>query len=323
MTDNQEIDIPETWNETDKETVEQTEAWIQDGHPGACAERLAAVSAHGELRYQTARSMFLAHAVREHGAGLDDLGPALEERYLYGDSAEFLREAVREQASRFVDEILEDWGSFSGSSARMSSAGVVMHALTVPSEEAGPVESINQLAEGSEASFAWVHEIVTDLASRGWVDTHDGVEVTDPVKVFEWWADNRTEPEAKTFHVPDPGRTAEEFLNEMGIDHAVTTYYAEDALQGHLYPRRLDTYVREDELARAQEAVVELGGSLGGTNFRLLTGDDSVIDEAVVGPGSREILYAPLPQVIVDLINEGGSAREAADLLIERAYPDA
>lgn len=187
-----------------------------------------------------------------------------------------------------------------------------------------PLTSLYQLAERTGVAFSWVHKVVRELQREGWVHTDGRIEVTDPSAVFAWWRENRTEPKAHGFHVADPLTTAARLLHEHQVPHATTTYYAENAYQGHLFPRRLDAYVREDALARARVAVVELGGQLGGTNFRLLTGDDAILDEVVpIGQGPAELRYAPVPQVILDLLTEGGSAREAADLLIQRAYPHA
>lgn len=193
-----------------------------------------------------------------------------------------------------------------------------------PPQEARPLPSLYQLAARSGASFPWVHEVVTDLADRGWVRTGGRIEAVDAAALFDWWRGNRTKPKVRGFHVGDPRATASRLLHERQVPHAITTYYAENAYQGHLFPRRFDAYVRDDDLERARAAVVELGGQLGGTNFRLLTGDDAILDEAVViGQPPAELRYAPVPQVILDLITEGGSAREAADLLIQRAYPHA
>lgn len=193
-----------------------------------------------------------------------------------------------------------------------------------PPQAARPLPSLYQLAARSGASFPWVHEVVTELVNRGWVQTGGRIEVTDPVAIFGWWRENRTEPKVHGFHVADPLTTAAELFRERKIPHAITTYYAENAYQGHLFPRRFDAYVRDEDLARARAAVIELGGQLGGTNFRLWTGDDEVLEEAVfIGEGPTQLRYAPVSQVILDLITESGSAREAADLLIQRAYPHA
>lgn len=320
---NTDTTVPETWHDTDDQTVADVEAWIQRGHPAGCQDRLEEIVELGDLRYETARSMFLAHAIREHEVGLDVLARAFTEKGIYGDSSQFIREAIEERGAGFVDQVLDAWGEISRTPGGLPALGTIVGALNIDANPPAPPASMNALAKNADASFAWVHEVVTDLSERGWVKTEGAVEITDAVSFFDWWGQNRTKPTAHRFHVPDPAETAEQLLHEHGIDHAITTYFAENAIQGHLFPRRLDTYVRGEDLEHAREAVLELGGSVGGTTLRLLTGDDSVVDEAVVGRGPAELLYAPLPQVIVDLITEGGSAREAADLLIQRAYPHA
>lgn len=126
------------------------------------------------------------------------------------------------------------------------------------------------------------------------------------------------------FHVSDP-RATSAALAEHGVPNALSTYYAENAYQGHLFPRRGDAYVREADVARAKQILLtELDAQLGGSNFRLLASDDHILDETVtIGPPLIATTYAPFPQVVVDLIEEGGSAREAADMLIQKAYPHA
>lgn len=196
--------------------------------------------------------------------------------------------------------------------------------VSIPAPAGLPLPSLYKLADRAGVAFSWVHKTVGELADRGWVHTDGRIEVTDPTAVFAWWRENRTVPKVHGFHVANVRTTAAALFREHQIPHAITTYYAENAYQGHLFARRLDTYVRADDLERARAALLELGGQLGGTTFRLLTGDDAILDEVVlVGKGPTELRYAPVPQVILDLMTEGGSAREAADLLLQRAYPHA
>lgn len=196
-----------------------------------------------------------------------------------------------------------------------------------PAQALRPLPSLYQLADRTGASFAWVHETVTGWIQKGWVETHGQLEVLDPVALYEWWGKHRTTPEVHSFHASDPQEAIADLRTEHGVASVITSYYAENAYQGHLFPRRMDAYIRETDLPHAREGLVELGAQLGGTNLRLLTGDDAIVDEAVVVGEEQaptvETRYAPLPQVVLDLITEGGSAREAADLLIERAYPHA
>lgn len=190
-----------------------------------------------------------------------------------------------------------------------------------------PLPSLYKLAGRTGASFAWVHEVVTEWIHEGWVGTDGRIEVLDPVALYAWWKENRTRPQVHSFHVSDPQEAITALREEHGVASVITTYYAENVYQGHLFPRRMDAYIQKADVPLAKEGLVDLGAQLGGTNFRLFTGDDAILTEAVVVGGEHgsdvEMRYAPLPQVIVDLMTEGGSAREAADLLIQRAYAHA
>lgn len=174
-------------------------------------------------------------------------------------------------------------------------------------------------------SYAWVHEVVSEFVDAGWVTRRPRLEVVDPAAVFEWWSENRTRPKHHSFHLADPMPVLEAMLRRHpGAPSVITTYYAEQAFQGHLFPRRMDAYICEADLDHAKRVIIDEGGQLGGTNFRLWTGDDGIVDEPYFAQeGVTWPRYAPLPQVILDLMTEGGSAREAADMLLQRAYPHA
>lgn len=199
-------------------------------------------------------------------------------------------------------------------------------ALNVPQPPAyrGPHESLYALAKKTHVTYSWVHKTVKNLEARRWVYVTHRIDIAQPVAVYEWWASIRTAPSVSGFHVRDP-RATSGALRELGVPNALTTYYAENAYQGHLFPRRGDVYVRSKDLERAKELLVmELDAQIGGNNFRLLVGDDHLLEETVhIGPPSAATTYAPFPQVVVDLIQEGGSAREAADMLIQKAHPHA
>lgn len=181
-----------------------------------------------------------------------------------------------------------------------------------------------QLAQVTGVVFSWVYEILDELQARGITSPSNPLQVADAAAAFAWWAENRTVPTVSSFHVADPLPLASRLLSDGQVPNALTTYYAENRYQGHLFPRRLDAYVRLDQLHTARQVVLDAGGQLGGTNFRLFAGDDGILEERVLHEsGPLRLAYAPIPQVILDLIHEGGSAREAADLMINREFPHA
>lgn len=203
--------------------------------------------------------------------------------------------------------------------------GASAKGVPVPDAYRAPFRSIYELAQRTGVAFSWVHATVREIEAAGWLRVGDHLQVVRPGELYEWWQGVRTRPRVHGFHVQDPREAGLALLHEHGLPVAFTSYYAENAYQGHLFPRRGDLYLRLEDLARAREIVVHrLGGQLGGTNFRLLAGDDALLEERVrIGDGPTGIDYAPLPQVVLDLIAERGSAREAADMLIQKAHPHA
>lgn len=171
------------------------------------------------------------------------------------------------------------------------------------------------------ATPSWVYEVLGELQGRGWLSRDHPLTVTNPHAIFQWWKDRRAMPKISSFQVKDPKMVAHQLLAEHSIPNAATTYYGENQHHGHLFPRRMDTYVRLENFAKAREALLALGGQLGGTNFRLWTGDDAVVEERQPGaPGPMNLDFAPVPQIILDLYLEGGSAAEAADLMIQKEF---
>ena len=176
------------------------------------------------------------------------------------------------------------------------------------------------LAFATGVAPSWVNEVLSELQANGWVDSNRPLQVLDPHAVFAWWRQRRAPPRIHGFQAQDPKLLAHQ-LAERGVHNAITTFYGENQHHGHLFPRRMDTYVRLDELPRAREIIIELGGQLGGTNFRLWTGDDAVVDDRQPGaPGPLRLDFAMVPQIILDLYLEGGSAAEAAALMVKKEF---
>lgn len=170
-------------------------------------------------------------------------------------------------------------------------------------------------------SFNSVNQTIKAQEHEGLLEP-GSLNIRNPPAVYRWWAGERPVPRASSFHVSSP-QDAVAALEAAGVDSAATTYYAENAWLRHVFPRRLDAYVRAHEVAKARKILLDFGAQLGGTNFRILPCDDHLIEEAKQCreryPGTPYQL-APLPQVIVDLLQERGSPVEAAELLLEKLY---
>lgn len=195
--------------------------------------------------------------------------------------------------------------------------------LATITKAAQEAESLYALAKSTRVSFPWVHEVVTDLKNRGWIGSKDPLHVTNVAALYDWWKHHKTPVQTHNFYAADPASLIRDLL-EQDLPYAVTTYHAENFWQSHLFPRRIDAYVRTGDLTAIKSYLVSHGAQIGGTNLRLWTGDDQVVEERFSAkPINDQLLLAPLPQVIVDLLREGGSAGEAGELLIQRGYPHA
>jgi hypothetical protein len=106
-----------------------------------------------------------------------------------------------------------------------------------------------------------------------------------------------------------------ELIRRTEFRYALTTYQAENLVQHYLFPSRTDLYVPPEEWMKWHDMIVAAGGLVGKGNFRLLFGDNHVFYKAFK---RNELTVVSLPQLLVDLITEGGPCLEAAQLLLEK-----
>lgn len=103
-------------------------------------------------------------------------------------------------------------------------------------------------------------------------------------------------------------------LKKTKIDYALTTYQAENIVEHHLFPSRIDIYVKEEDLQTWHSHLLK-EGLYGKGNLRIIVAEEQVTY------GKRRInglFIVSLPQLIIDLFTEGGPAAEAAEMLLAR-----
>lgn len=111
----------------------------------------------------------------------------------------------------------------------------------------------------------------------------------------------------------------EKLLREIGLDYALTTYRAEAITQGYLFPSRTDIYIKLGEEDTWGKALTGRGLK-GKGNLRLLIDEEHVFYASRPVNGIRVVSQ---PQLIVDLLLEGGVCVEAAEMLLEKAVKEA
>ncbi|MGD6810888.1 MAG: hypothetical protein ACQCN3_14415 [Candidatus Bathyarchaeia archaeon] len=164
-----------------------------------------------------------------------------------------------------------------------------------------------KLAKMAEASFPWTHEFLNKLQAQKLVkDT----QVTDYVGLINYWLQIKTKPEKRDYMHKNPI----DLIQTSKLPYALTTYQAENLVQHYLFPSRIDLYIKKEDMDKWHEAVTA-EGLVGKGNLRLLIADEHVFYGAFK---RQNLTVVSIPQLIVDLLQEGGVCTEAAEKLINK-----
>lgn len=164
-----------------------------------------------------------------------------------------------------------------------------------------------RIAKLAKAAYSWTHDFLRDLESSGLVEK---TRVTDYRELASLWRWFRTVPDRKEYMVQSPL----DLLRSAGLRYALTTYAAENLVQRHLFPSRVDFYIDPEDKAR-WHAVLSREGLVGKGNTRVLIGDAHVFYNMSEREGLGTV---SVPQLVVDLLGEGGPCAEAAEMLMEK-----
>jgi hypothetical protein len=135
-------------------------------------------------------------------------------------------------------------------------------------------------------------------------------KVIDYRGLINHWKNIHIQPARHDFLIQNP----DEFLKNIDLDYALTTYLGENLVQKYLFPTRYDVYIKKDDLNYWKEKL-SYEGLVGKGNFRLLVDDDHVFYNANL---INELHVVSIPQLILDLLVERGVCAEAAEMLIAK-----
>lgn len=166
-----------------------------------------------------------------------------------------------------------------------------------------------QVAQAADVSTSWAYDYLDQLEATGLVtDT----TVSDSPMLYERWLETRIEPNAVRVSLQQPLQT----IRESGLEYALTTAEAEQVHQSFLFPSTTAIYVREAEIADWLDLIADTG-FVGGGNTELRATDEHVFYNA---QQVDDVTTVSIPQLIVDLLDEGGPAVEAAERLLDRYH---
>ena len=164
-----------------------------------------------------------------------------------------------------------------------------------------------KLAKMAEASFPWTHEFLNKLQALKLVK---GTQVLSYAGLVNYWLKIKTNPEKKDYMHKNPL----DLIQATKLTYALTTYQAENLVQHYLFPSRIDLYIKKEDVDKWHEELIA-EGLVGKGNLRLLIADEHVFYGAFK---RQNFTVVSIPQLIVDLLQEGGVCAEAAEKLISK-----
>lgn len=166
-----------------------------------------------------------------------------------------------------------------------------------------------EISKRAECSRPWVIAFLKELENKRLVK---GTRIVNKTTLLNYWVDIANKPKKhRDYMVKEPL----ELLKKAEMEYALTTYQAENIVQHYLFPSRIDLYIKEKDMDK-WHALIMKNGLYGKGNVKLIIADDEQVMYGKRVINSLKIVS--IPQLIVDLKNEGGPCVEAAQMLIKR-----
>jgi hypothetical protein len=168
--------------------------------------------------------------------------------------------------------------------------------------------SKNEISKRAECTRQWIILFLKELEKKGFVE---GTKVKDRYKLLRYWLSLHKRPvRYKEYMIKEPLK----LLKKIKLDYALTTYQAENIIQHHLFPSRIDIYAKQKDLEKWHEILAKKG-LYGKGNVRIIFEEEHVMYNKRKLGG---LFIVSLPQLIIDLLIEGGPCEEAAEMLVKR-----
>ncbi len=168
--------------------------------------------------------------------------------------------------------------------------------------------SKNEISKKSNCTRQWVILFLRELERKKLVK---GTKAVNRIKLLKYWLSIYKESKKyREYMIKEPLN----LLKKIKLDYALTTYQAENFVQRHLFPSRIDVYIREKDLQKWHNILIK-DGLYGKGNFRIIISDNHIMYNK---RKLNNIYIVSLPQLIIDLFKEGGPCEEAAEMLLNK-----
>ena len=140
----------------------------------------------------------------------------------------------------------------------------------------------------------------------------EGTKVMNYERALRTWARIPIKYHSQKYMLAD---IVEALKSITTLPYALTTYKAESMVNHYLFPTRIELYILPSDFDSWHALLVKRGAMVGGGNVRLRWYDDEALYDSFVVHGLRLV---SIPQLIVDLLREGGVAVQAAEMMLRR-----
>lgn len=161
-----------------------------------------------------------------------------------------------------------------------------------------------RVAQLSNVSEPWTRQYTGKLEKEGLIQDTEVLKVKE---LYQKWQEVRIQPNQLEISLQQP----KQILENTPLKYALTTYQAENLHQGFLFPSTTDFYIHPEEI-EDWLTIIETKGMIGGGNTRLKVLDEQVFYNTQERDGFSTV---SIPQLILDLMDEGGPCSEAAKKL--------
>lgn len=171
-----------------------------------------------------------------------------------------------------------------------------------------------ELAKKTGSSQSWGIKLIQKLEKNGLVK---GLKVIDVKRTFELFHSIKPKKQiSRSYAIYSDMDKLLELFKKSNKEYAFTTYMAENIVQKYLFSHKSEAYIKKEDLEHWHTELTKLG-TYGGGNVRIIVSThDELFNRKQAGKNSPWIVNTP--QLISDLYVEGGPAKEAGDMLLEK-----
>ena len=154
----------------------------------------------------------------------------------------------------------------------------------------------------------WVIKFLKELQLK---KLSKNTKIVNKKQAIKYWISiSKKQENFKSYMVKEPLK----ILEKTKLDYSLTTYQAENLVQHYLFPSRIDIYVKKED-ENKWHSLMTKNGLYGKGNVRVIFTDEHTM---YAKRKIKKLFVVSVPQLIVDLANEGGPCQEAADMLLEK-----